>query len=267
MENEVTGLGWVSASELDRYGLSNTLKLAARRAVKCILNQKVTFDEIVIDGTVNFLSDTPLADKVTTLKQADLLVKEVSAASIIAKVARDNYMIKLDHKYPAYGFASHVGYGTAAHQAALLEYGICPEHRKSFRPIRALVSTSETVSSRPSPTSTTSHGQKAEQIAADHLQTLGHCIVARNFKTKSYEIDIISALDDKLYFTEVKYRKTPTHGTSLAQITSKKHQQMRYAAQKYLSTHTKYRNYQPLLAVASVEGPDFTFQEWFTLNE
>ena len=105
-----TGLGWVSASELDRIGLSAALKLATRRAVKPVLAQLSTQSpksapvDIIIDGTVNFLSTTPLVDRVTVLKKADALVKEVSAASIIAKVARDQYMINLAGEYPAYGF-------------------------------------------------------------------------------------------------------------------------------------------------------------------
>ena len=115
-EQAAVGLGWISAEELDRIGLSQALCKAARAAVKQI---KVPFHEIIIDGTVNFLRDTPLASHVQVLKKADLLVPEVSAASIVAKVARDEYMYQLAKKYPGYGFEKHVGYGTAAHKAAL----------------------------------------------------------------------------------------------------------------------------------------------------
>lgn len=104
-------LGWVKADEIDQFGLGPALKLAARRAVKQILAQKIKFDNIVIDGTINLLADTPLEERVTLLPKADNLVKEVSAASIIAKVARDQYMVKLGEKYPLYGFEKHVGYG------------------------------------------------------------------------------------------------------------------------------------------------------------
>lgn len=335
-----TGLGWVSASEIDRYGLGPALKLAARRAVKPILARIATnlqthpiksqthvtepqpsksqptnasfpstsipfiltkFDEIIIDGTINLLADTPLADKVTLLPKADFLVKEVSAASIIAKVARDRYMVDLAEQYPGYGFKGHVGYGTAAHRAALLSLGPCPEHRKSFRPIADLLNAGQSSTApqphiTPSPTSpdtTTARGQKAEQIVAEYLTTeYNHTIIARNFKTKSYEIDLISVTPQphiasntataqqphiapstttqqphKIYFTEVKYRKSAARGTPLASITPKKRQQIRFAAEAFLARHPEFQAYQPVLAAASVSGSDFHLDDWFILTE
>ena len=132
--------GWVSASEIDEIGLSESLKLACRRAVKQIQETHVPFSEIIIDGTVNFLSGTPLEKYVSTLKKGDLLIKEISAASILAKVERDRYMAELAEKYPEYGFEKHVGYGTAAHQKAMEQFGLTPEHRRSFRPVREILS-------------------------------------------------------------------------------------------------------------------------------
>ena len=154
-EKAAVGLGWVSAEELDEIGLSMALCKACREAVKQI---HVPFHEIVIDGTVNFLRDTPLASHVQVLKKADLLVPEVSAASIVAKVARDNYMYKLAEKYPGYGFEKHVGYGTAAHKAAIEKLGVCPEHRKSFRPVAQYVG------------STKERGDKGETAVCKYLE-------------------------------------------------------------------------------------------------
>ncbi len=302
-----TGLGWVSAEEIDRYGLGPALKLAARRAVKQVLSQKIRFDEILIDGTINLLADTPLADKVTLLPKADFLIKEVSAASIIAKVARDHYMSDLAEKYPGYGFEKHVGYGTAAHKSALLDLGPCPEHRKSFRPITDLlarepskISTNKTQTTSKSQTSTnkipakttttTARGQKAEQIVAEYLKTEhSHTIIAHNFKTKSYEIDLISIVEpappqksdvaqssaapsqksgpSTIYFTEVKYRKSTAHGSPLSAITPKKRQQIRFAAEAFLAQHPELQNYQPILAAASVSGPSFHLDAWLPLGE
>ncbi len=109
-EAPATALGWVSSEEIDKLGLTESLKLATRRAVKEIQKKNFPFSEIVIDGTINFLAGTPLEKHVSILKKADLLVKEVSGASIIAKVARDQYMEKLAEIYPNYCFEKHVGY-------------------------------------------------------------------------------------------------------------------------------------------------------------
>ena len=246
-----SGLGWVSARELDYLGMSEALKLGARRAVQAVRNQNVPFTEIIIDGTVNFLAGTTLENHVTTLKKADFLIKEVSAASIIAKVARDNYMTELAEKYPGYGFESHVGYGTAAHQKAIEKLGLTPEHRQSFKPIAKI-----------SPTTRT--GNEAEQIVASYLVSKGHTIITRNHRTKFYEIDIISADDQNIYFTEVKYRKTGSHGTALESITKKKQAQMRFAAESFLKfSKTKL---EPKLAVAAVSGADFHLDDWFILS-
>lgn len=126
-------LGWVSAHELDSVGMSRALQLATRRAVEQI---DVPYHKIVIDGTVNFLQGTAKELYVTTLPKADTLVSGVSAASILAKVARDRYMTKIGDQYPQYGFAHHVGYGTAKHRAAIEQFGIIGEHRLSFAPLK-----------------------------------------------------------------------------------------------------------------------------------
>jgi len=74
--------------------------------------------------------------QVEAVIQGDALVPSISAASVLAKVHRDRLMSKIDEKYPIYGFASHQGYGTAEHLEALKVHGPCPEHRRSFRPVR-----------------------------------------------------------------------------------------------------------------------------------
>ncbi len=127
------GVGWVSAEELDGMGMSAALSECCLRALREI---KVPFHEIIIDGTVNLLKNTPLEHYVTTMKKADLLVPSVSAASIVAKVARDMYMAGLDEKYKGYNFKAHAGYGTAAHREAIEQLGIIPEHRLSFAPLQ-----------------------------------------------------------------------------------------------------------------------------------
>ena len=134
IQESATALGWVPASELDEIGISKALNLATYRAVKSVQQLHAPFSQIIIDGKVNFLKNTPLTDYVSTCIKADDKFHAVSAASIIAKVARDRYMTNLATKYPNYNFDKHVGYGTKAHLASIYQYGLTPEHRKSFEP-------------------------------------------------------------------------------------------------------------------------------------
>ena len=249
--------GWVSSAEIDEVGLSEALRLATRRAVEQIQKTKVPFSEIIIDGTMNFLVGTKLEKYVSTLKKGDFLVKEISAASILAKVERDKYMTELDAVYPEYGFGKHVGYGTAAHQKAMEEFGLTPEHRRSFRPVREIAENKIT---------TKQLGDRGEQVVVDYLESSGHEIVARNYKTKLFEVDIISRKNEILYFTEVKYRSDYDFGEALDFIDKKKQQKMHLAAEGFLATHPDYADFRPILAVAAVDK-DFKLEEWFELSE
>lgn len=126
------GIGFVTAKEVDDLGLTAATMLASERAIAYI---EVPYDEIIIDGSINYLPNNP---KSRAVIKADLFIQAVSAASIVAKVARDGYMTQLAAMYPDYGFERHVGYGTKAHKLALSKYGITASHRTSFKPIRAI---------------------------------------------------------------------------------------------------------------------------------
>lgn len=241
------GLGWVHAKELDTVGLPEALKLATKRAVE---NIKTPYHEIIIDGTVNFLRGTTKERYVTMLPKADALIPSVSAASIIAKVARDAFMAEQDAQYPGYGFARHVGYGTAAHQAALALHGVTPIHRQSFAPITRLLGQAPRKAGGAAPKSS---GAEAEDRAAAYLQAAGHEILERNWKNRFAEIDIISRKDGRLYFTEVKYRRSDTQGGALAAITPTKLRQMRFAAELYMSS-TDHQ--ECILAVIGITGTE-----------
>lgn len=126
------GLGWVDASEIDQHGLTRAMTLAIERAL-------FGFDEdceIVIDGTINYLPENPLARCEIA---ADANVPAVSAASILAKVARDNFMIGQAVRFPNYGFDKNVGYGTKRHIESLKKFGISPIHRTSYKPIQSYI--------------------------------------------------------------------------------------------------------------------------------
>ena len=266
--------GWVSSAEIDEVGLSEALRLATRRAVKQIQKTKVPFSEIIIDGTMNFLVGTKLEKYVSTLKKGDFLVKEISAASILAKVERDKYMVELDAVYPEYGFGKHVGYGTAAHQKAMEEFGLTPEHRRSFRPVREIAENkiiTKQLGDRgeqmiANKITSKQLGDLGERVVVDYLEASGHEIVARNYKTKLFEVDIISRKDRVLYFTEVKYRGGSDFGAGLDFIDQKKQQKMRLSVKGFMTVNPEYADFTPILAVAAV-GKDFKLEEWFELDE
>lgn len=247
------GLGWVHADELDEVGLSRACELACRRALEQI---NVPYEQIILDGTVNFLKDTGKGPYVTTMKKADLLVPSVSAASIIAKVARDNWMAVQDEQYPGYGFASHVGYGAAAHRKALETLGVTPLHRRSFAPIAALLGEARSVQTKTRPVTA---GQRGEQAAAEYLQSMGFRIVERNWKTKWCEIDIVAEKQSRLYFVEVKYRQRLDQGGGLAAITAAKKRQMKFAAELWMQSRGEH---DASLSVITVHGDDFEVAEF-----
>lgn len=274
-------LGWVSAQELDDIGMSEALRLATRRAVEQIQaqchQQNLAFSEIIIDGKANFLRGTALEKFAMTMPKADGLIPSVSAASIVAKVARDQFMAEQDAVYPGYGFASNAGYGVAKHRAAIERLGVTPLHRLSFAPLakyadnkvkpRAVPQKTGAQSIEPpvgypqkiiqgprKPTTTRQIGDKGEQAAADWLTARGHEIVARNWRTRYCEIDIVSVKGEALYFTEVKYRKNDDFGDGLAAITTKKQRQMRFAAELFLAGKPECSGMAAKLLAASVSG-------------
>lgn len=129
------GEGWVSAAEINKFGLAHCLKLAVERAIE---NLKVAADEeILIDGTVNYIPARFINAKCEA--KADNNYPIVSAASIIAKVKRDAYMQELAKKHPNYAFGAHVGYGTKEHLNLIKEFGPLQDvHRTIFAPFAGL---------------------------------------------------------------------------------------------------------------------------------
>ncbi len=129
MASAIVGVGIISAARIDEINILKATYEAMRAAVSA-LSQIPSF--ALIDGN----RVPPLACPCETMIEGDGKSLSIAAASVIAKVTRDRIMHALDRQYPDYLFAAHKGYGTAAHTAALTRFGPCPEHRKSFAPIR-----------------------------------------------------------------------------------------------------------------------------------
>jgi len=131
------GEGWVKAVEIDRHGLAKALRLGIKRALSGI--QAKIDEEIIMDGKVNY--PPKKFKKTKCIIDADNMVPIVSAASIYAKVTRDNLMFELAKKHPSYKFENHVGYGTAEHMKAINSFGVIRfVHRASYAPVSKFVS-------------------------------------------------------------------------------------------------------------------------------
>lgn len=246
------GIGWVDAPELDRLGMTASLKLAAKRAYDQLSEEvKRSAERIIIDGTMAMLDDP----RVSFMPKADATVAAVEAASIVAKVARDNYMTQLDRLFPGYKFASHMGYGTAAHTEALAKFGVIKGlHRASFAPIRRLLNAVAEAEAAERHKVEETMGRKAESVAADYLVEQGWEIVDRNWKTPECEIDIVAKKGKVLNFCEVKYRENAVHGDGVAAITKIKLQQMTFACQVYQKMNPASKYFDIMLSCCSLHG-------------
>lgn len=121
-------LGRAEVAEIDRLNILQATLLAMQRAVA---NLTVRPERVLVDGNRCPALDCPCE----AIVKGDATVAAISAASILAKVARDAELGQLHERYPQYGFARHKGYPTAAHLNALWRFGPCPEHRRSFAPV------------------------------------------------------------------------------------------------------------------------------------
>ena len=135
------GIGVVEVEEIDRINILKASLLAMAKAFAALRPRP---DYLLIDGNQQIPGEmlqiwnrtTRAPPQQKTIVKGDRLCLSIAAASILAKVARDEMMIELDAHYPQYGFAGHKGYGSAAHLEALRRFGPSPVHRRSFKPVR-----------------------------------------------------------------------------------------------------------------------------------
>ncbi len=122
-------VAYAEVGEIDQLNILQATLLAMRRAVLAL---HIPPDQVLVDGL--YCPQTGIPSQ--AIVKGDSKVAAISAASILAKTARDELMLQLHEQYPQYGFDGHKGYPTAAHLSALREYGISEVHRRSFRPVR-----------------------------------------------------------------------------------------------------------------------------------
>jgi ribonuclease HII len=125
-------VAYAEVGEIDELNILQATLLAMKRAVQALHIQP---QQVLVDGL--YCPQTGIPSQ--AIVKGDSKVAAISAASILAKTARDELMLKLHEQYPQYGFDGHKGYPTASHIAALREYGVSDVHRRSFRPVRELL--------------------------------------------------------------------------------------------------------------------------------
>lgn len=143
---KTTALGWgigsASSGEIDEVGIVPSTMRAMLRALDDLLMRSSILRPDVLFIDAMLLPDRPDIPQVSLIG-GDARSLSIAAASILAKVWRDDEMSRLDAQYPGYGFAQHKGYGVAAHQKALEAYGVCALHRKTFAPVLTLLNQTE----------------------------------------------------------------------------------------------------------------------------
>lgn len=126
-------VAWGEVEEIDEINILQSTMLSMKRAVEGL---SIAPDKVIVDGN----RAPRLSCRVEAVVKADAKIPEVSAASILAKTARDRLMEKMDEEHPGYGFAKHAGYGTKAHVEAIRRLGPSPIHRRSFEPVKTMIS-------------------------------------------------------------------------------------------------------------------------------
>ena len=215
------GVGVVAAADIDK---TNILQ-ATQQAMKMALGRlKPRPDQAVIDG---YALPTQIIPNKGVIK-GDQTVDVIKAASIIAKVTRDNMMEQYDIIFPVYGFKKHKGYGTREHMDKLRLNKACAIHRKSFKPVAAAMPTLSWLRKEGR------IGQWGEQVAAVYLIESGYEILTMNLRCDPYgEIDIIAEKDGIIIFVEVKTYSKKQLGTPAQKINQNKLKKLEAAINKY----------------------------------
>jgi len=216
------GTGVVSAGEIDGMGMAMALKLAFNRAMDPVVPACALF---LVDG--NPVSGLP--HPCTFLVKGDSKSASVAAAGVLAKVTRDDMLLKLDGQYPQYGFSGHKGYGSPAHIDAIRRHGPCPEHRMSFAPLK--FGTGDGLFHDAPPNA----GRLAEEFAADWLLGAGWSIRERNWRTRNGEVDIIAVRDGTAAFVEVKHAVKGSEHLALAKVDNLRRRRITASASEWLS--------------------------------
>lgn len=220
---EAWATGVVTSREIDANRMAWAVRTAFIRAMEALADR---CDLFLVDG-----NGVPgLGHPSLFLVKGDSRSLSIAAASIVAKVTRDDMMIDAARKHPGYGFEKHKGYGTPAHLAALDQLGPSPMHRMSFEPLATKYMTGQ-LSLFPG---TPNPGRAGEEETARYLGLLGYQVLDRNWRCPGGEIDIVARKGDRVFFIEVKSSFSGDGRTQLEKLSSSGTHRIRSAASAWM---------------------------------
>ncbi len=226
-------VGIVSAKKIDEINILNATMEAMKKAV-CGL--KIKPEIVLVDGNRVFDCSYPIR----CIVKGDQQSASIAAASIVAKVTRDNIMKKLDEKYDKYFFKNNKGYGTKKHYESIIKYGITPEHRKTFlKNLKEKKFKIQNIS-----------GKMGEKICYGWLLKNGYEVICKNYKSEFGEIDLIALKENYICFIEVKLRQADCGYCPSDAVDRKKQRKIIKTAYVFNEKHNN--KYQPKFVVMEV---------------
>lgn len=226
-------VGIVDVDYIEKFNILQATFLAMKKAVEQLEAEP---ELVLVDG--NKLPD--LKVKSEFVIKGDSKSATIAAASIVAKVTRDRMMIDFHKKYPNYGFDRHKGYGTKEHYSNIIEYGVTPIHRMSFlKKIREKIPTVQSI-----------NGQLGEKITYEWLKRNNYSVIAKNYKSKYGEIDLIAIKNEYICFVEVKLRTAECGYSPKEAVNPAKQKKIIKTAISFLKKHPC--KYQPRFDVSEV---------------
>ncbi|MBS1271970.1 MAG: Ribonuclease HII [Candidatus Marinimicrobia bacterium] len=233
------GIGVVEQSDIDKMNILQATVLAMKKAIGALRSPP---DFLLVDGS--YLPE--FIHPAQAITKGDSRCLSIAAASIIAKVTRDNLMQQLDPFFPGYGFAKHKGYGTKQHLEAIEKYGPTPVHRLTFGGVREHLPKLRREKK--------ALGKWGEDYACFHLWKKGARIVQRNYHAgKGSELDVVAVLNGSLRFIEVKTASPSDFSVPEEWVDEYKERRIHEAAEHFLYHHDEYRDMACQFDVAAIE--------------
>ncbi len=227
------GVGSVCAKKIDEINILNATMLAMKKAIESL---KIVPYLVLVDG--NRVPNVNIKSRCVV--KGDCKSASIAAASIVAKVTRDNFMIELDKKYEGYYFKNNKGYGTKKHYESILNLGITAEHRKTFlKNFKEKIFKTQNIS-----------GIIGEKVCYGWLCSNGYNVICKNYKSRFGEIDLIATKGSYIYFVEVKLRKYGCKYSPKEVVNLKKQQKIIKTA--IIFNENNKNSYQPKFVVMEV---------------